>query len=466
MEAHRQSMIDQDIYAMPKPYQQTLDWDPNAIFVKVDPITGSTEKAVGDSIVTVSTQHTPLQRFTQMTRENYLNNENKTIADQMDLFAKNFNDMPDTYKEQQVAQYNDKIAKANASENLKPGDLNYVPPIKGAWVNGKYIVQETVPDLVRAHAIMKNFVDAESEAAKVSKLPADIEKTHAETKKLLKETNLLIPSQAELNYANAKKARADAEKTKQEAQQQRADAELKGQSGSFYLQETMQAFDPRNYQGLPQLTGDGKISWKDDNGTHSADMGGNFRGVKGIVLQYSDGAKTITSLSPFQAQAMGRRFKTATGTAVINPTTVVYNPGNGKNPRILARYEYDVPVAGAKQDELDKLDQQIAAAKSSQEKAALMLQRSELEKSNVTRTEKKVEMLEIKPLDFARGVIKNSIGEESAGKENEEYSRLINEVRKRSGGSENLNGWVIPLAEKAENRKGTSVYERSQQLFK
>jgi hypothetical protein len=442
MEAHRQQILTEDIYKMPRPFQQTLDYDPNVILPKPEPITGSTEKIVGDSVVTVTTSQTPLSRFTTDTYSAYIDNENKTVADQMDLFAQNFQEMPDTFKEQQVAMWNDKINKANTAEGLKPGDQYYVPPIKGAWVNGKYVVQETTPDLVRAQAILKNYVNAESESAKVSQLPSQIEGNKAETKKKLKEANLLIPAQAELAYAQAAKARADANKTSQEAQQQAKDAQLKDQQGSYYIQETIQAFDPRNYRGLPKLTGKGQeISWTDQNGTHTADMGGGVRGIKGTVLHFSDGAKTVTSLSPFQLQAMGKRVQIQGKTTIIPPAAVVYDDSNPKNPKMVAKYEYTVPRTVKDPDDPNG-------------------------EKTITEYDKKIETLEVKPIDFLKGTIKNALGEDAAGKEGEEYTRAIIELKKRTGGSENVNGWIIPLSEQQSNNKGTSAFEKSRNFFK
>jgi hypothetical protein len=416
MQAHRDRMYGQDIYKEVTPYQQVLDFG-DQTFVKPEIKESPTEKLVGNEIISTNHRYTPVEEFTKRIYSNYIDSPNKTLKNEMDQFAASFHALPDDLKASKLTQLNDKIAQVNEDNGLKPGDKDYIKPIKGQYYEGRFVVTATAPELVLAESLVRNYVNERTQGAKPTKLGAEIRKLDAETKKALAEATLEIPAKSDEYRAKAAEARAKAAET---------NSKIDGDDdqGDFYVQSVASAYDPKRYEGMPKVADDnGNVPIQSGEGKTNWNV--PIKGAKGsVIVHFRDGNGRYTSgLSEVELNSLGLREQVDGKFSTIKPEFVMYNYNNPKDPHFIARYKLEYVDEATKE------------------------------------TKVKYEVRKISPNRFVEGAIKGVVGDNTTGSENKDYKLFMKRYKKLAQ-TENINGSIMSVIESDNFRPVTSIREK------
>lgn len=397
---HRNGIYNQDMYQMVKPYQEALGFD-ETIFAKPGAVETMKEDIEGNKIVTTKKSITPLPEFEKAVNYNYIQNPDSRVKAKMDVFANRVDELPFDVKKKVVTDWNAAINKANVEHGLTDKDKGYVRPVDFTEFtddqnNPQLFIKATVPQKVLAQSILDNYRSGESRSEKISELPSKIGENEANKQKIIADAAFRkaeakkIPSEIAKNYAAANKDNADASKTKEEVKAVREGLKSKEAVGDWYINQMLQIFDPKKYEkaantgvlGIPGLNENGKI----------------------LVGEGEDGAQ-LSLLGDVELTALGLRSKVEGKTTILKPSSVIYNNSASADPFFLATYK--------------------------------------IKKEDGTFTTKTTT---IRPSIVLENLIKGVVGEESAGKENEDYKTTMRRFKERSG-KENINGSVFKLLE-------------------
>lgn len=418
---YRNNLYKQDMFAEVKPYQQALDWSRD-IFATPGMMENKEEEIDGNNVITTTLARTPLDEFTKQTWYNYTDSPNKSLKNQMDAYKKAYDELPDQQKVDIHKQWNEKIKLANEDFGYKEGDLYYVKPIPPLVPvenedGSKFLaLNATTPEVVRAQAILDNYKNFRSQSSQLSKLPSEIRENDANADKLKlegaykkKEMELVLPAERALRYAQANQANSAAAKSKAEAQEIRKKLENNEAVGDFYINQMLQMFDSKKYEGLES---------------------GNKFGMSNTsrIISYKDKAGEVKSaLSDIEMNSMGLRYNAGKdGISVFKPETVVYNFDDPKNPYFVATYRIPSSTPGGTE---------------------------------------KVETKIWRPNQVLEGVIKGVVGETTSGTENQDYKTTMRRWRERTG-KENINATVMSELEKDYWKGNATLQQQADDAFK
>lgn len=340
MQAHRDKMAAQGLYEEIKPYQQLLDWtEETFVKPKVDEIPLG-EKADGDYIISSKRKRTALDQFITGVNYNYVDSPNRSLANQMDAYVKSFQSMNDDMKASQLKLWNDKIAEVNKLEGIA-GTPKEIKPIRFQVVqdpqgNKHVVVNDSVPNIILAESLLKNYKNETESTPKLSDMAAKIRRQNAASLKDTATATQLIPSQVQKNMAERAKAISEKKKADEETKGIKQKNVGKQMTGDWYINTVASAFDEERFAGMPYVSVD----------NYTGDAKNKYKGIPGILVaspQYEtseDGntykhdkngkriptGEVITALSDMELNAIGQRF-IGNKTGVFKPIQVVkYKP--------------------------------------------------------------------------------------------------------------------------------------------
>jgi hypothetical protein len=410
MTEHRNNQYNQGLYDKLKPYQEVLDFTDN-IFAKVPAIeTLSPTTLEGDFKVNKKSFITPLKAFNETVRFNYLDSRNTKLKNEMDEFARSVSELPALDRAKTIQAWNDKIAEANLDHGYKEGDKDYVPPVQTQTVKNELgedeqVIVDSPINVVRAQSILDYYKKGESETreldpkiAEIAKDRADIDRINADAYLKRQEAKLVLPAQRAKLLADAEQSKAAAKKSLAEARNEDEKGKDKQAVGDWYINQTLAVFDRNRFNNVPTI----------QNYMRDTQLKANKK-----QTDYQVAGKDVTAfLSPVEKMSLGKRIKIDGKTSILEPDAVVYQGQNSKDPFFMARYTYTKKNAAGKDETV-------------------------------------TEVRQIRPNGVIENLIKGVVGEESAGKENEDYKQVSRRFRERAG-SENINSNLFLLYDKAE----------------
>lgn len=399
---HRNGIYNQDMYELVKPYQEALGFD-ETIFAKPDAIETSKQDIVGNKIVDTKKSITPLPEFQKKINYDYIQNPDSRQKAKMDVFAQRVDELPYDVKKKVIDDWNGATAKANADHGFTDKDKGYVPPIDfkdfvDEQGNPQLHINATTPQKVLAQSILENYRNSESKTEKVSELPSKIVENNASTQKTLaeawfkKQEAKKIPSEIAKNYAAANKDNADAAESKEKMTAARDALKSTEAVGDWYINQMLQMFSPKKYE----------------NAADPSLFGIKVPGLNGKIVASENGGDQISMLSDVEMTALGLRSKVEGKVSILKPSNVIYNNLSSSDPYFIATYK----VPG--------------------------------ENGTFTTTTRT-----IRPNAILENLIKGVVGEETAGKENEDYKTTMRRFKARTG-KENINGSIMSLLENAD----------------